>query len=115
MAYKVAFASSDGKVVNQYFGRTKQFLIVEIEGKDYKYVETRINEQSCQEFQHTEDVMNKSIELIADCRAVFVARIGQGALAQIESRGIKGIEAPYFIADVIDKILNSRVNIIDIY
>jgi len=115
MGYKVAFASSDGKVVNQYFERTKQFLIVEIEGKDYKYVETRINEQSCQEFQHTEDVMNKSIELIADCRAVFVARIGQGALAQIESRGIKGIEAHYFIADVIDKILNSRVNIIDIY
>lgn len=37
MAYKVAFASSDGKVVNQHFGRTKQFLIVEIDNKDYKY------------------------------------------------------------------------------
>lgn len=115
MAYKVAFASSDGKVVNQHFGRTKQFLIVEIDNKDYKYVETRINEPSCQEFQHTEDAMNKAIELIADCKTVFVARIGQGALAQVESRGIKGIEAPYFIEDIIDKILNSKVNIVDIY
>ena len=46
MAYKIAFASSDGKVVNQHFGRTKQFLIVEIDGKDYKYIETRVNEPS---------------------------------------------------------------------
>ncbi len=115
MSYKVAFASSDGKVVNQHFGRTKQFLIVEIDNKDYRYIETRVNEPSCQEFQHTEDAMNGSIELILDCKAVFVARIGQGALAQVEARGIKGIEAPYFIEDIIDKILNSKVNIIDIY
>lgn len=116
MAYKIAFASSDGKVVNQHFGRTKQFLIVEIDDdKDYKYVETRVNEPSCQDFQHTEDAMNKSIELICDCKAVFVARIGQGALAQVEAKGIKGIEAPYFIDDILKKILNSKVNIIDIY
>lgn len=115
MAYKVAFASSDGKVVNQHFGRTKQFLIVEIDDKDYKYVETRVNEPACQEFQHTEDAMSESIELISDCKAVFVARIGQGALTLVEAKGIKGIEAPYFIEDILKKILNSRMNIIDIY
>jgi predicted Fe-Mo cluster-binding NifX family protein len=115
MAYKVAFASSDGKVVNQHFGRTKQFLIVEIDNKNYRYVETRVNEPSCQEFQHTEDAMSTSIELISDCKAVFVARIGQGALTQVESKGIKGIEAPYFIEDIIDEILNSKINISDIY
>jgi nitrogen fixation protein NifX len=115
MSYKIAFASSDGKVVNQHFGRTKQFLIVEIDGKDHKYIETRINDPSCQDFQHTEEAMSRSIELISDCRAVFVARIGQGALAQVEARGIKGIEAPYFIEDILKKVLNSKVNIIDIY
>ena len=115
MSYKIAFASSDGKVVNQHFGRTKKFLIVEIENKDYKYVEARVNEPSCQDFQHTEESMNRSIELISDCKAVFVARIGQGALAQVEAKGIKGIEAPYFIEDIIDKILNSKVNILNIY
>lgn len=115
MSYKIAFASSDGKVVNQHFGRTRQFLIVEIDGKDHKYVETRINEPSCQDFQHTENAINRSIELIADCKAVFVARIGQGALAQVEARGIKGIEAPYFIEDILKKVLNSKVNILDIY
>ena len=115
MAYKIAFASSDGKVVNQHFGRAKQFLIIEIDNKDYTYVETRVNEPSCQEFEHTEEAMNKSIDLISDCKAVFVARIGQGALVQVESRRIKGIEAPYFIEDIIDKILNSKINIVDIY
>lgn len=115
MSYKIAFASSDGKVVNQHFGRAKHFLIVEIDDKDYKYLETRVNEPACQDFQHTQDAMDKSIELISDCKAVFVARIGQGALAQVEAKGIKGIEAPYFIEDVLDKILNSKVNIFDIY
>lgn len=115
MAYKVAFASSDGKVVNQHFGRTRQFLIVEIDNKDYKYVETRVNDPSCQEFQHTEEAMNKSIELISDCKVVFVARIGQGALALVEAKGIKGIEAPYFIEDILKKVLNSKINILDLY
>ena len=114
MSYKVAFASSDGKVVNQHFGRAKQFLIVEIDSKDYKYIETRVNEPSCQEFQHTEDAMSKSIELISDCKTIFVAKIGQGALEQVESRGINGIEAPYFIEDIIDEILNPKVDIKDI-
>lgn len=115
MSYKIAFASSDGKVVNQHFGRTKQFLIVEVDDKEYKYVETRFNEPSCQGFQHTEDALSKSIELISDCKAVFVARIGQGALAEVESKGIKGIEAPYFIEDILKKVLNSKVNILDLY
>ncbi|WP_459480753.1 NifB/NifX family molybdenum-iron cluster-binding protein [Clostridium saccharoperbutylacetonicum] len=117
MSYKVAFASSDGKVVNQHFGRAKQFLIVEIDkdNKKSKYVETRINDPSCQDFQHTEDALKKSIDLIADCKAIFVARIGQGALAQVEAKSIKGIEAPYFIEDILNKILNSRVDILNIY
>ena len=36
MSYKVAFASTDGKVVNEHFGRARQFHIVEIDDKDYK-------------------------------------------------------------------------------
>lgn len=115
MSYKIAFASSDGKVVNQHFGRAKQFLIIEVDDKDYKYVETRVNEPACQDFQHTEEAMEKSIELISDCKAVFIAQIGQGALALVEAKGIKGIEEPYFIEDILKKILNSKVNILDIY
>lgn len=111
MSYKVAFASSDGKVVNQHFGRTKQFLIVEIYDKGYKYVETRMNEPSCQEFEHTEDGLSKSIELISDCKAVFISRIGSGALAKVESKGITGVEAPYFIEDIIERILDSGLKI----
>lgn len=115
MSYRIAFASSDGKVVNQHFGRVKQFLIVEVDDKDYKYIETRVNEPACQDFQHTEKAMEKSIQLISDCKAVFIAQIGQGALAMVEAKGIKGIEAPYFIEDIIKKLLDSKVNIIDIY
>lgn len=115
MSYKVAFASSDGKVVNQHFGRAKHFLIVEVEDKDYKYIETRVNEPACQDFQHTQDALEKSLELISDCKAIFVLQIGKGALSIVEAKGIKCIEAPYFIEDILEKILNSKVNIFDIY
>ena len=30
MSYKLAIATSDGKFVNQHFGRANQFLIVEL-------------------------------------------------------------------------------------
>lgn len=32
MSYKIAIATSDGKFVNQHFGRANQFLIVELKG-----------------------------------------------------------------------------------
>ncbi|MDD6793928.1 MAG: NifB/NifX family molybdenum-iron cluster-binding protein [Clostridiaceae bacterium] len=112
MSYRVAFASSDGKVVNQHFGRAKAFHIVEIDDKDYRYIETRVNEPSCKEFEHTEDSLKKSISVIKDCKAVFVAKVGQGASYELYANGIKAIEAPYFIEDILFKLVNSKVKII---
>ena len=108
MAYRIAFASSDGKVINQHFGRTQKFLIVEIDEDLAKFIETRENKPSCEEFQHTEDAMTRSISLISDCKAVFVAKIGHGAIAKLNKAGIKSYETPYFIEDVIDKLLATK-------
>ena len=45
MAYKVAVTSSDGKFINQHFGRAQQFLIFEIDDEgDYKFLELRKND-----------------------------------------------------------------------
>lgn len=108
MAYRIAFASSDGKVINQHFGRTQKFLIVEIDEEVAKFLETRENDPSCQEFQHTEDAMARSISLISDCKAVYVAKIGHGAITRLDEAGIKSYETPYFIEDVIDKLLMDK-------
>ena len=108
MAYRIAFASSDGKVINQHFGRTQKFLIVEIDEEVAKYIETRENKPSCEEFQHTEDAMTRSISLISDCKAVFAAKIGRGAIAKLDEAGIKSYETPNFIEDIIDKLLTTK-------
>lgn len=115
MAYKVAFTSTDGKVVNEHFGRAKEFHIVEIDdaNKSYKFIETRINEPSCNEFQHSDDGLKNSIDLINDCKVIFVARIGQGALTEIEANGIQAIEAPYFIEDILERLINGKVKLIN--
>jgi nitrogen fixation protein NifX len=48
MSHKVAIASSDGKFVNQYFGRVNQFLIVELKDDgNYEFLELRKNVPSC--------------------------------------------------------------------
>ena len=113
MSYKIAFASSDGKVVNQHFGKADKFHIVEIneDNKKYKFIESRDNVPSCSNFQHSEDSLLNSVKVINDCKAVFVAKIGPGASAKLGSKGIQAIEAPYFIEDILDKILNSKVKL----
>lgn len=113
MSYKVAFASSDGKVVNQHFGKAKNFHIVEVNKGGYKFVESRENIPSCSNFQHSTDGLINSINVIKDCKAVFVSQIGPGARRTVESNNIQAIEAPYFIEDILDKLLNSKVKLID--
>lgn len=107
MSYKVAFASNDGKVVNQHFGRTKKFLIFEVDGNDTKFLELRENIPPCQGYEHLEEEMLRAVNLISDCKAVFVSKIGYGALVQLGTKGIKAYEAPFLIEDVLKKIITS--------
>ena len=114
MSYKVAFASSDGKVVNQHFGKADKFHIVEIndDEKEYKFIESRHNVPSCSNFQHSEDSLLNAVKVIEDCKAVFVSKIGPGAASKVEANGIQAIEAPYFIEDILEKLINSKFKLI---
>lgn len=112
MADKIAFASSDGKQVDQHFGRARNFIIYEIQENGVSYLENRENNPPCQEFQHSEKAIYKSVDLISDCKAIFVTKIGYGALSALHSKDIKVYEAPYYIADIIEKLLTSAPEII---
>ncbi len=114
MKYRAAFASSDGKIINQHFGRTAQFLIVEIdeEEKKWKYVETRENEPPCDGGTHSEDALKTAVSVIEDCRAVFAARIGAGAQNFLAEKNIQGIEAPYPIEEVLQALLYAKVKLV---
>lgn len=114
MSYKVAFASSDGKVVNVHFGKADKFHIVSIDGDKYKFIESRENTPSCSNFQHSENSILNSIKVIEDCKAVFVSRIGDGARYIVESKGIRAIEAPYFIEDILENLTHGKVKLLEI-
>ena len=45
---RVAVASSDGKVINQHFGKAIQFLSFELNKDSYKFLQLRINQPACE-------------------------------------------------------------------
>ena len=105
MKVKIAIASTDGKVVNEHFGRAKHFHIFEIELNNYKYLETRNVNSCCTGEGHSNAAFDEVIEGIKDCIAIVVAKIGDRASLYMGKKGFTVFEAPYLIDSVINKII----------
>ncbi|MGZ7159538.1 MAG: NifB/NifX family molybdenum-iron cluster-binding protein [Methanobacterium sp.] len=104
MAYKIAIASSDGKFVNQHFGKAQQFLIVELKDDgSYEFLETRENKPACTVEGH-DSTIDDSMDIISDCDAVLVSQVGPGAADLLIERGIQPIVIPMLIEDALKKI-----------
>jgi len=104
MPHKVAIASSDGKYVNQHFGKAKHFLIVELnDDGSYEYLETRKNTPACHVEGH-DSSLEDSINLISDCEGVLISQIGPGAADALIANGIQPIIIPMLIDDALNKI-----------
>ncbi len=107
MAYKIAVASSDGKVVNQHFGRSKQFLIFEVnDSGKFSFIELRQGIAPCQFGEHDENDMQKAIEVIADCNAVLVSQIGPRAENALYAKKIKAFTFASFIDSALEKLIS---------
>lgn len=101
---RVAIASSDGKFVNQHFGRAQQFLIVDIkEDGSYEFVELRKNKPACHA-EDCEDPISRTIDMISDAEGVLVSQIGPGAADKLIAHGIQPIIIPMMIDDALKKI-----------
>lgn len=99
----MAIASSDGKFVNQHFGRAKQFLIVEInDDGSYEFLELRKNVPSCN--PTGESTTEDTIELISDVEGVLVSQVGPGAADRLIAHGIQPIIIPMLIDDALKKV-----------
>ena len=104
MSYRVAVASTDGKYVNEHFGRAKQFLIFELNDQGYQFIELRRNQPACNVEQPDEARHLSTVELLADCKAVLVSRIGPGAEQYLLQHGIKALIIPDFIDEALKQI-----------
>jgi len=107
---RVAVVSSDGKVINQHFGKAFHFLIFEVDCGKIRFIEVRETAPLCgsADYGHADDALSRTISLIADCEAVLCARIGSGAEEELRKNGIKPIEAPYFIHEALENIYGGR-------
>ncbi|MFT3951213.1 MAG: NifB/NifX family molybdenum-iron cluster-binding protein [Oscillospiraceae bacterium] len=107
--HRVAVATTDGKVVNEHFGRAKFFTVFDIGENGIVFAERRDTIAVCREFSHNESDFDKVIKLLGDCEAVFVAKIGYGAAAYIIQKGLRVFEAPGFIEDVLQKVIDDKL------
>lgn len=104
-AFRVAAASSDyGYTVDVHFGRATDFYIYQFLEGEWIYVEKRSVKPVCQGDGHSHDEMVRTIELFSDCQYITASRIGAGATALMNQKGIVAMALPGDIMDALDKI-----------
>lgn len=99
---KIAVASSDGIVVNQHFGRAKQFYIYEKQGNKFHFIEKRRGIPFCNHGEYEDGALQHAIDLIEDCFGVLVLQIGSAAEQVLEEKGITVFVARGYIEDVLN-------------
>lgn len=107
---KIAVASSDGININEHFGRAIFFRIYEVKDGEYTFVESRDAVAACQhQRSHSQTDFDRIIELLSDCDAIFVSKIGQGAAAYLISKGVRIFEAEGPIDAVFTQVISDGI------
>lgn len=102
MLFRVAVASSDGKVVNQHFGHAQFFIIFDVKSEaDFVFIEERKTNPPCGFGEHDKSTLEEAVDRISDCNYVLCYQIGKGASAILSERGISA----YVIGDYISNAL----------
>ncbi|GHU71971.1 hypothetical protein AGMMS49992_06970 [Clostridia bacterium] len=128
MSIRIAVATSDGKLVNQHFGRCSSWTILDVwdvpdklRDAAFRFVERRDVASACGVGGHSDDALQNAVTQLSDCHAVIVSRIGPGAAAMLESHGIAAFEFGGYIDDAVkecgkafhsDSINSERVNVV---
>ena len=103
--WRVAVASSDGKVINEHFGRAKEFFIVDIAPDGtYTFIEKRAVVPVCVGGGHTGEAIEAVVSELRDCVAVLVSRIGTAAKRALEQNSISVFEQPDYIDSALAKL-----------
>lgn len=87
----VGVASKGDNQINVHFGHADIFRIYEVSAAGVNFVETREVEHYCQGGYGDEDKREAILRALADCRACFVARVGDGPRAKLAGAGIEAV------------------------
>ncbi len=111
MSYKIAVASSDGKVVNQHFGHSRQFIIFEVsDSGEWDFKEIRSTIPPCSSGEHSESALEQVIRELSDCSVVVVSQIGYGAEQALGNAGIRAYVIPDLIYTALNKVITSLIH-----
>jgi nitrogen fixation protein NifB len=88
----IAVATKGGGRVNEHFGHAKEFQVYELSANGAKFVGHRRVDLYCQGGFGDEDKLETVIRAIADCTAVFVAKVGACPKAELQKAGIEPVE-----------------------
>lgn len=106
MDYLIAISSSDGVMIQQHFGRTESFQIWKVEDNQrYSFVADRLVAPPCREGEHDDAQLARAVEALTDCKYVLSAKIGMGAQAALQSRGVTPLEISHFVDYAIEKVM----------
>jgi nitrogen fixation protein NifX len=93
---KVAFATMDGKNVDEHFGRAGMFAIYEFADRGFHFVEMRkfsdgmdksVTDTKDMGPLHDSAVQNK-VDRLADCKLIYLTEIGGPSAARLVKKGI---------------------------
>ena len=93
---KIAFATSDGKKIDEHFGRAGKFVVYEMSPGGFRYLETRTFADGVDTAvtstrdggQAHEDAVQAKVERLSDCRLIYLTEIGGPSAARLVRKGI---------------------------
>lgn len=89
---RIAVVSTDGKNVDEHFGRAERFLVYDLLPGGPEFVgERRSPTLSTGDRNHSFDAerFQATADALADCRQVYVTRIGDKPAEELVGRGIE--------------------------
>lgn len=92
MTLKIAFASSDRRVVDQHFGAAEAFCIYRLAEEGARLVEVAEFHDSEIAMDGHEGKLARKIELLDGCAAVYCNAVGASAIKQLLAAGIQPIK-----------------------
>jgi nitrogen fixation protein NifX len=93
---KVAFATMDGKYVDEHFGRAGMFAIYEFMDGGFRFIEMRkFADGIDQAVVDTKDMgplhdnaVQSKVDRLADCKLIYLTEIGGPSAARLVKKGI---------------------------
>jgi len=88
----VAVSTKDDKQIDLHFGHADAFAIYALSADDVRRIETREVAHYCQGGYGDEDKREVILRTLADCAALFTARIGDGPKTRLQDAGIEAVD-----------------------